>query len=118
MTCRRAGWCSRGLGNLADHRTEYERAEEPHTLSLEVSREADDRRGIASATGNLGVVAQRHGNLSAARTAFEAAREYSGALGLQAQAGVSPNNLSVISILKGDLGVTRGLALKGAEVRE
>jgi hypothetical protein len=78
VTCRRAGWCSRGLGNLADYRTEYERAEEPQTKSLEVSREADDRRGIASAMGNL----------------------------------------SVISILKGDLGVTRGLALKGVEVRE
>jgi tetratricopeptide (TPR) repeat protein len=107
-----------GLGNLAEYRTEYERAEELYTKSLELSREADDRRGIASAMGNLGVVAQRRGDLSAARTAFEAAREHFGALGLQAQVGASLNNLSVISILEGDLGAARGLALESLEVRE
>jgi len=80
----------------------YDKAREDHQRLLEESRKVDDRAGIADCLGNLGLVAQREGELEAAFEYYQESFEIAKELGDHGGMAKCLNNLGLIIRQQGD----------------
>jgi predicted ATPase/class 3 adenylate cyclase len=92
-----------GAGVLAETQGDYDRAEALHREALALSRERDDKSGIARALGNLGVVAFDRGDDEQATISLEESLALAREIGDQLLVATALNDLAAVAFERGDL---------------
>jgi predicted ATPase/DNA-binding CsgD family transcriptional regulator len=85
-----------GAGGLAYYQCDYDRASAWYEQSLALSRSLGDTRGIASCTGNLGLVMRERGDLARAATLHEESVALYRSVGDMSGAAHNLNNLGIV----------------------
>ena len=92
-----------GAGVLAETQGDYDRAEALHREALALSRERDDKTGIARALGNLGVVAFDRGDDDQATVLLEESLALAREIGDQFLVATALNDLGAVAFKRADL---------------
>ena len=92
-----------GGGVLAETQGDYDRANALHREALALSRERDDKSGIARALGNLGVVAFDRGDDHQATSFLEESLALAREVGDQLLVATALNDLGAVAFERGDL---------------
>jgi predicted ATPase len=92
-----------GAGVLAETQDDYDRAEALHREALALSRERDDKTGIARALGNLGVVAFDRGDDNQATALLEESLALAREIGNQLLVATALNDLGAVAFNRADL---------------
>ena len=92
-----------GAGVLAETQGDYDRAEALHREALALSRERDDKTGIARALGNLGVVAFDRGDDDQATALLEESLALAREIGDQFLVATALNDLGAVAFKRADL---------------
>jgi predicted ATPase/DNA-binding XRE family transcriptional regulator/Tfp pilus assembly protein PilF len=91
-----------GAGNLARRRAEHDLAITYHQQSLDISRQIDDRKGIARSLNNLGVVARDRGDAEQTLRLCEESLSLFRAVGDQHGAAIALISLGMAASQQGD----------------
>ena len=92
-----------GAGVLAETQGDYDRAEALHREALALSRERDDKTGIARALGNLGVVAFDRGDDDQATALLDESLALAREIGDQLLVATALNDLGTVAFKRLDL---------------
>jgi tetratricopeptide (TPR) repeat protein len=106
-----------GAGVLAETQGDYDRADALHHEALTLSRERDDRTGIARALGNLGVVAFDFGDDERAAALLEESLTLAREIGDQLLVATALNDLGAVAYNRGDLDRAESLYQESLSLR-
>ena len=106
-----------GAGVLAETQGDYDRAEALHREALALSRERDDKTGIARALGNLGVVAFDRGDDEQAASFLEESLALAREIGDQLLVATALNDLGAVAYERGDLDRAEALYQESLSLR-
>jgi predicted ATPase/class 3 adenylate cyclase/Tfp pilus assembly protein PilF len=106
-----------GAGTLALRQQDFTSASELFREALSIRRELDDRRGMASTSGNLGLVARHQGDYTSARLHYEQSLALYRELGDRPGMSIALNNLGTVAYDQADYAVARALHEQNLAIR-